>query len=455
MKDTLHLQQQNIFVLSCGSYYGKAESELYMIYAPLSGNFLLATPDEVERLEEEAKTIPPEQYDSELRELTDECPISEYEGLVRSVGDVRKLSILPTFKCNFHCIYCYSEKGRAADVISRESLARTLKFFIDPQRTRHRNLTISYLGGGEPMLVWDTFKYALEYADELSHRYGFTLMNSVNTNGSILTDEILEYLLKYNVTVCITFEIFEKIQNQQRGQWKVVRDNLLRMCEAGVHVILSSIITPDSVEQIPDLLHEVLICYPQVKTIIFEPVVDISSQWFKKQKDINTFYKRYTELFFQAQPMAEERRVRLVNSVIRKMWITHERFCDGEISLTPGGMISGCTSVSSPKEEMFNQYCYGDANRPEGIILDTEKFEKLLQTNVYSYPKCENCFLKWHCCGGCQYRNDLYTAEELEVVCDFNRNFAKLYLLGKMDICVENEYKTDVAGLWKEDGNGK
>lgn len=278
------------------------------------------------------------------------------------------------------------------------------------------------------MLSWDLFRHSLDYSDQLAKRYGFSLMNSVNTNGSILDDEKIEYLKKYDVTVCVTFEVFEDIQNAQRGQWAIVRENIKKMLDNGIRVILSSIITPISVSRIKKLVEIVTSDYSGVRTLIIEPVVDMTSSNFNSIAEIRNFYKAYTEGFFEALPIAEEHNVRLLNSVIRKLWRRHIRFCDGEISLTALGTISGCTSVSSPREKYYEDFCYGDA-RKNPIYIDHSKFAKLLNRNLYSYKKCKNCFLKWHCCGGCEFRNNLYSEDALDEVCEFNRNFALKYLL--------------------------
>lgn len=423
---------RGIFAIESPSLSGN-EIVCRLLYSPFNGKMALATEEEWRSIREEL--ISGNITDDGIKELINDRPISENVDIsISSVKNVVKLSVLPTNKCNFSCAYCYSREGRDSTQVPVEVLDRTLEYFINSERVKSRELTISYLGGGEPMLCWELFKHSLEYSDELAKRHGFTLMNSVNTNGSILDDEKIEYLKRYDVTVCVTFEVFEDVQNRQRGQWNKVRENIKKMLEAGIRVILSSIITPLSVVRMEELVDTVMSEYPGVRTLIIEPVVDMTSSNFDSAEDLRVFYEIYTSAFFKALPKAEENGVRLLNSVIRKLWRIHTRFCDGEISLTALGTISGCTSVSSPRERHYADYCYGDA-RLNPIMIDEEKFTALLHRNIFSYNKCADCFLKWHCCGGCQFRNDLYSEEELSVVCDFNRAFALRYL---MDILKHN-----------------
>ncbi|MCF2599814.1 radical SAM protein, partial [Phocaeicola barnesiae] len=417
---------RGIYAIECSDTIGST-SKWRLLYSPFNENMSLASEEEWIKLKQ--KLSKNDSIDNDLSLLINDQTIDEVRDLrIDSVKDVVKLSILPTNKCNFACSYCYSREGRDATQVSISALNRTLEFFINPERTNSKELTISYLGGGEPMLCWDTFKHSLDYSNELAKKYGFKLMNSVNTNGSILNDEILTYLKKYDVTVCVTFEVFEDIQNTQRGQWNIVKENIKTMLEKGIRVIISSIITPFSVNRLPELVSTIVSEYRGVRTLILEPVVDMASSSFSSLEEIYRFYQNYTNQFFDALPIAEKNEVRLLNSVIRKMWRKHIRFCDGEISLTAMGTISGCTSVSSPREVHYSDYCYGDA-RKETIYIDKEKFEGLLNRNVFSYTKCDNCFLKCHFTRPFQFRNFFYSFFHLLIVFYFNIHFALIYLI--------------------------
>jgi len=408
-----------------------ADTQFRLMYSPFNGTMALAKEKEWQNLSKSLKAG--EDINEKFLSLVSDKTIEDVRDLkIDSVADVVKLSVLPTNKCNFKCVYCYSKEGRDKTTVSIEALDRTLEFFIDPNRTDKRDLTISYLGGGEPMLCWDLLRHSLDYSSDLARRYGFNLMNSVNTNGSVLTDDILDYLLKYDVTVCVTFEVFEDIQNAQRGEWGKVRENIKKMLDLGVRVIISSIITPLNVDRIEQLVDVLTTEYAGVRTIIIEPVVDMVSSSFRDLEETKIFYERYTTNFFKALPYAEKSQVRLLNSVIRKMWRLHTRFCDGEISLTALGTISGCTSVSSPREQHYTDYCYGNANT-EKITINNNHFRQLLDRNVYSIRKCDGCYLKWHCAGGCAFRNDVYTESQMDLVCEFNRKFALKYLLDILD----------------------
>src|SRR5512133_3016881 len=136
---------------------------------------------------------------------------------VTSPGDYSTLSLLLNYKCNFSCSYCYSAKGRSTQEISIPSVKPMLDYFIDGKRLEKRELTIFISGGGEPLLSWDTLKFTLEYSDKLALEQGFKMKYLLMTNGSLLSDPMIECLEKHKVNVCISFEILEEIQDLQRG----------------------------------------------------------------------------------------------------------------------------------------------------------------------------------------------------------------------------------------------
>lgn len=94
-----------------------------------------------------------------------------------------------TKECNCDCIYCY-EKDKTSTYTWED-----IKELIDnivKNRTSNE-FGIEFLGG-EPMLAWDLIKKSYEYMESIFEinvgDYGIT------TNGTILTEEIVDYLSK-------------------------------------------------------------------------------------------------------------------------------------------------------------------------------------------------------------------------------------------------------------------
>lgn len=94
-----------------------------------------------------------------------------------------------TKECNMNCLYCY-EKDKTSRYTWEE-----VKTLID-KLVEHRTsdeFGIEFLGG-EPMLAWDLIKQSYEYLESIKeiviHNYVIT------TNGTIMTEDIADYLSK-------------------------------------------------------------------------------------------------------------------------------------------------------------------------------------------------------------------------------------------------------------------
>lgn len=94
-----------------------------------------------------------------------------------------------TKECNCDCTYCYEDDKTSSYTWEevRGFIDNILKF-----RTSD-SFNVEFLGG-EPLLAWDLIKKSYEYLEELEDIYvGYYC---ITTNGTIITEEIADYLSK-------------------------------------------------------------------------------------------------------------------------------------------------------------------------------------------------------------------------------------------------------------------
>ncbi len=158
----------------------------------------------------------------------------------------RRLLILElTQNCNLRCAYCvygssYPEmRNHGEQTMSLHHAQCVIDDFL-----RHRSYKhwICFYGG-EPLLEFTLLKdivlYASQMAQEQQGRVGFALM----TNGTLLTDEIIHFLVKYDFEVRISLDGDKESHDRYRrfrhdghhdaghGSYDVVRKNLDRFVE--------------------------------------------------------------------------------------------------------------------------------------------------------------------------------------------------------------------------------
>lgn len=101
-----------------------------------------------------------------------------------------------TGRCNYACRYCY-----AADHDSSVMTAQTARRAIDIAAQSGEPFILQF-SGGEPLLNFDTLQAAVAYVEE-QH---LPAAMQVQTNGSLLTDEIAQFLYQHKVAVGVSLD---------------------------------------------------------------------------------------------------------------------------------------------------------------------------------------------------------------------------------------------------------
>ena len=123
------------------------------------------------------------------------------------------LTIILTDRCNFKCAYCYQKKGRLS--LDPAVLSRVLHFF---QRFFARECFIDFYGG-EPLLAFDMIRRAVDQTDGFAEKRGFKAHYSISTNGSLLSDDVLDFLEDHEFSVLLSFDGFAQDISRKRGSF--------------------------------------------------------------------------------------------------------------------------------------------------------------------------------------------------------------------------------------------
>lgn len=434
------LLSNDIFAIPVGSEYDKPDNEINIVYSPFTDNALIMTQEYVQKMEQylekpESADIS-EDLDETISALLDFSNRKKCAPLAENPYEYKRMAILPNNVCNFKCSYCYSAQGRSGKVISKDTLKASLDIFIDPERISVDNkLGISILGGGEPLLSWDLVKFIIEYSNDRAKRFGFKGIDcNLVTNGSVFTQEIIDTLKAYRVPVSISFEILEEIQKLQRGNYDKVAKNIDWIISEGIRPQLRATITEQNIRLMKRMIEEVLERFPGTREVMMEYVTD--PETMTSPEKVRAFYLLYTNNFFEAHDYAAAHGLLLDCSAFRNFNLLIERFCPGDNTLTPDGEISVCSRIGAPQDLGYEDSIYGKINADGTMVVDKEKFDKLIGLNVHHYEKCKDCFAKWHCAGGCMIHKYTYNEDIQNEICEYTRNFTKRMILRN----IEKEY---------------
>ncbi len=141
------------------------------------------------------------------------------------------LSFTVTRSCNLNCVYCYfPNKGNKS--ITKEIVDSIIsdyfKFFA--KEIDHVRFLLS---GGEPLLEKDLVFYIMELGQTFAQRYGKSISYTLDSNGVLLTKQVVDKLQPYDVYVMSSIDGDAKIHDTQRpflhsgeGSHRVVVENV-------------------------------------------------------------------------------------------------------------------------------------------------------------------------------------------------------------------------------------
>jgi radical SAM protein with 4Fe4S-binding SPASM domain len=395
-----------------------------IFYSPIARRYAIATDEQFDAFLSEGL------YADVFSQLAEYVPINQQQR-VRRPEHYTLLTVLPNNTCNFSCAYCYSALGRNKSQLSIEVLKTAIDFFIDTKPDSfNRNLTISFMGGGEPMLSWDCVRQGTLFAREKADSRGLKLNLRIITNGSILNDDIIDFIVKNKIEVSVSYEIIPEIQDLQRKNHKLVFENIIRMLNANIPLQFNSTITPSNVLRMEEMIGRIHTEFPAVRNAMFEPVV--SQEMFPTPADMRCFYEQFIEHFCSSLHLADKNGIALTSFAYLRTVFPLERACPGEFCLTADGDITGCYCVATSQQPLFPQVKYGQIK--DGLIhFYYDRFQKLLSADVYSRPECEDCKVKWNCGGGCFHQYNTYEKCYQEEVCFFTMEFVKKIVSYKVD----------------------
>lgn len=345
------------------------------------------------------------------------------------VSGIRNMMILPNNVCNFNCTYCYSAEGRSNKTIDPDKLKTAISYFLDSNRVSGERLSISVLGGGEPLLSWNIIRPALDLAYNLSAKRSQELPVSIVTNGSIITDEIVDYLKLRKISLSVSFEILPEIQNMQRGHYDKVVSNINHFTEAGIDLAFNTVITRENVGRMDEMLRAIVANTPKVKKVSFKSL--ISNSYFKNADERKNYYRSFVDNFFKALDLAKELGIWLTSPYFNNALCLSDRFCPGKFVVTSDGDISICHCVGSRKDRLYDKFIFGQISSDGKVVVDEEKLYKILSHDHNRNKRCKECIAHWHCAGGCYADNSTIgdNEENQNVYCESMRYFIERYIL--------------------------
>lgn len=321
---------------------------------------------------------------------------------------VKALCLNIAHDCNLRCKYCFADEGEyhgRKALMSFEVGKAALDFLVKNSGNRH-NLEVDFFGG-EPLMNFEVVKQIVEYGRSIEKEAGKNFRFTITTNGTLLTQEILDYCNKEMGNIVLSIDGRKEVNDKMRpraggqGTYETIVPKYLKVAKSRhqLRYFVRGTFTHNNLDFSEDVKHLADLGFKQIS---MEPVVAKPEDWYAiKNEDLPKLKEEYDKL--------------------AKLYLQYRKegkgfnFFHFNIDLSGGpcvakrlsGCGSGCEYVGvTPWGDIYpcHQFVGNEdfimGNVFEGIKrFDIQKEFK--ESNVYSRPECQKCFARYYCSGGC------------------------------------------------------
>lgn len=428
------LTEKGIFFIPAGEEFGLAEdAAVYIVYAPLPGRSFLISGQEKDSIEAKLRqlSVATGEETDPLQAMFAEDKRLQWLRFNIMPEDCTNLTILPNQRCNFKCTYCYSAGGRSTAELKASQIVSLAAWTLKQCAQKKRPCRILYLGGGEPLLSWETLRGSILQIKECNGEHRVPLEISVSTNGSLLTADKIGFLRDHGVQVQVSFEVLEDVQNAQRGHYEPVHANIQSAIAAGLVPGIHSVITETNVERMEEIVRTAHKQYPGLKKLGLEPVVD--AQLLADAETAERFYRRFYDGYIKAEKLCREYGIELLTACSKALQTVRTHYCAGQIVLTPLGTFSSCEAISNPVEAGYREAVFGKLHENGEPEFDMKSFRRSHpESPGFERNECNTCWARWNCGGGCNYKRRTLADGAFREYCRLTRRLLKHFLADKL-----------------------
>ena len=344
---------------------------------------------------------------------------------------VKALCLHIAHDCNLACKYCFAEEGEyhgRRALMSYETGKQALDFLIANSGSR-KNLEVDFFGG-EPLMNFDVVKQLVAYGREQEKLHDKHFRFTLTTNGVLLNDEVMEFANKEMDNVVLSIDGRKEVHDRMRpfrkgaGSYDLIVPKFQKLAESRnqERYYVRGTFTHYNTDFSNDVLHLADLGFKQISV---EPVVaQPSDDYALTEEDLPVLFAEYDKL--------------AAEMVRRKKEGNGFNFFHFMIDLEGGPCVykrlSGCGSGTeylavTPWGDLYpcHQFVGNEdfllGNVDDGIVKKNI-CEEFKQCNVYSKPKCKDCFAKLFCSGGCaanSYNFHGNINDSYEVGCEMER----------------------------------
>lgn len=325
--------------------------------------------------------------------------------------EVKALCLHVCHDCNFRCRYCFADEGAyhaKRESMSAETAKKAIDFLIE--NSGKRKVLEADFFGGEPLMNFEVIKETVAYARKRGAECGKKFLFTTTTNGLLLNDEVIDFFNREMENVVLSLdgrkEVHDAIRKSVNG--KGTLDLILPKIKKFISLrgdksyYVRGTFTAKNLDFSKDVL---FIADQGVDSISMEPVVtDLPDLQIREEhlpvieaeyeKLCDEYLRRYAEgkgfnffhfnIDLEGGPCLAKR--------VSACGAGNEYF-----SVVPNGDIYPCHQFAGDKDFRMGSVYTG--------IERKDIREKFKNSCLFTRKKCDGCFAKFICSGGCSANN--------------------------------------------------
>ena len=349
--------------------------------------------------------------------------------------------------CNLACKYCFAEGGEYhshdRSLMSFETGKKALDFLVENSGARI-NLEVDFFGG-EPLMNFDVVKQLVAYGRSIEkENFRFTL----TTNAVLMDDEIAAFLNQEMANVVLSIDGRKEVNDRMRvtrngkGSYDLIVPKIQRFVKQrkdkdhyirGTFTRYNLDFTND-IQEFLDLGFE---------NLSIEPVVTTEDYGIRKE-DLPQIMEEYEKL---ARLYIERRKEGRPFTFFHFMIDLDQGPCvikrlsgcgsgTEYIAVTPKGEIYPCHQFVGQEEFIIG-------NVDDGII-NTDIMDQFRNASVYTKNKCDQCFAKFYCSGGCPANSWNFSKDinkVYEIGCEMQKKRVECAIMIKAALAEREEHE--------------
>ncbi len=338
---------------------------------------------------------------------------------------VKALCLHVAHDCNLKCNYCFASQGDFDGeklLMKPEIGKKALKFLVENSGNR-KNLEVDFFGG-EPLMNFEVVKELVAYGEELEKEYDKNFRFTITTNGVLLDREKMDYINEKMDNVVLSLDGRREVHDAMRptvsgkGSYDLIAPKFLEFTKlrGDKSYYIRGTFTSKNLDFSKDVLFlkdegfdiismEPVVAEPDQDYAILEEHLEeaikeyeiLSEEYIKANKSGNGFEFFHFMIDLSQGPCFVKR---VVGCGAGSEYL----------AVTPEGDLYPCHQFVGNEDFKIGTVFEG-VTKPEVVA----EFKK---TNVMTKEKCQECWAKYYCSGGCHanaynFNNDINIPYEI------------------------------------------